>query len=143
MAKSKHDMLTQMRLMCRSLTDFYEQLKMKEDTFVLPPLDELEILHATFIRDGFKWIQKIYQEEFLKFNNVWKLVPPEQWARYKMMPDMDDLREVIMLKEATFALRTKLVSRDRPDFFKKGKLNGQIKKKLKTGTGKKARVQMG
>jgi hypothetical protein len=138
MAKSKHDMLTQMRLMCTSLTKFHEQLKIKEDTFELPKLELLEPLHVNFIREGFKWIQKIYQEEFLKFNNVWKLVPPEQWARYRYMPDVDDLREVVMLKEATHKLRTKLVSRDRPDFFKKGKLNGEVKKKLKEGTEKKA-----
>ena len=114
--------------MGKVLKGYHPQLKMKEDTFDFPDTEELLKLHVNIVRAGFKWIKEIFETEFVGFTDVWTLIPPEQWARYAVMPDMGDMPESILLRKAVFALRTKLVGRDRPDFFKKGKLNAAIKK---------------
>ena len=130
-ARSKSDMITQIKLRWRVLESFREQLNILEEFFYLPENEDLQILHVNFIRDGYKWLKAIYETEFAEFHRIWKLIPAKQWQSYKDMPDMDDLQEVILLKKAKFNLRAKLVSRNRSDFFKKGKLHGQIKKRLK------------
>lgn len=127
-ARSKSDMISQIRLMWSVVREFHERLSIQEETFDLPESDDLQILHMTFIREGYKWLKDVYETEFLAFHKVWKLIPQAQWESYDRMPDMDDLQEVILLKKAKFVLRGKIVGRDRPDFFKKGKLNGKIKK---------------
>lgn len=130
-ARSKSDMITQIKLRWSVIRTFAEWLSIKEESFDLPESEDIHRLHVTFIREGYRWLKDVYEKEFAAFHKVWKLIPPKQWHTYIMMGDMDDLQEMILMKKVKFNLRAEVVGRNRPDFFKKGKLNGQIKKKLK------------
>ena len=121
MAHSKESMLEEMRLkggaIMAMLTE--EEVTIKPDHLHIPE-DAIE-LRADFIRPAYYWLGGIYEKEFVEVRRIKKMQPDEMWARYKRWGMSDDYREVTLLKSALHALRTILVSRTRPDFFKKSK----------------------
>lgn len=111
-----------------------EDVSIKPDHLLLEDGD-IDHLKITFIRPGFYWIRGVYEEEYEEVNKIKKLLPDHLWARYKSWGGFDEHREVVLLKDALIKLRAKVVSRDRPDIFKKSKRAKEIRL-LKTKTAK-------
>lgn len=107
--------------------------KVKEAHLIVP--ENAEELRADFIRPAFYWIQEVYIGEYTDYKRIRDLCTEEIWTRYFLWtPDFDDHREMIMLRHAASALRKRIVSRTRPDFFKKGKIYGALKRTHSTQT---------
>lgn len=90
--------------------------------------EDIEKLRVDFIRPALKWILEIKDNQHAEVKKVYKLLAPEIWERYKKWEVFEDCREVILLKAACTNLLKAFRSQKRPNFFKKSKLNGQIKK---------------
>jgi len=81
---------------------------------------------------AYKWMLEISKNEYNDALKVWKLLPPVVWFRYFAMPeDYNAHPEVILLKARRRLLAKALKVRDRPDFFKKGKIKDALSAKTK------------
>ena len=87
-----------------------------------------EKLDINFIREGLKWLQNIHKSVYEKLMTVRALLTPEMWKRYEVWDCFENHRESIMLKEALAEFRKEIVSRNKPNFWKRSKVNEQIKK---------------
>ena len=93
-------------------------------------LDErMEELKYPMIMEGLKWLRSILKNEYHEIQKVLGLLPDKIWKQYTIMGDCDDLREMIMLKDARVAFRKAIVNRKRPILFKKGEVKNALKKK--------------
>ncbi len=121
MAHSKAYMIDNMMTMGTEIMDLLmkEKITIKENALLIP--ENSEDLRADFIRPGFKWIMQIYETEYKKVKRVKGLLPEELWTRYRKWGGFDDHREVILLRQSLNELRMMIVSRKRPDFYKKKK----------------------
>lgn len=100
--------------------------------------DGAEICRSEFIIEAYKWLDKIFDGTFKELMKVRGLLPEEMWARYKAWGEgFDEHREVKMLKAALIAFRKSIVNMKRPDFFKRGKYNGEVKRRTKKQKSKK------
>ena len=100
--------------------------KVKENHLQVP--EKALDLKAEFIRPAFYWVEEVYSAEYTGYRRIRDLCTEEIWNRYFLWaPDFDDHREMVLLRKAAFELRKRVVSRTRPDLFKKGKVNGQVK----------------
>jgi hypothetical protein len=91
------------------------------------PKDALDF-RVEFIRPAFYWIEEVYSTEYTGYKRIRDLCTEEIWSRYFLWaPDFDDHREMVLLRKAASGLRKRVVARSRPDFFKKGKINEQVK----------------
>lgn len=90
-------------------------------------VENIEKIKIDFIRPALKWMLEIKDNEYKEVKKVYKLLSPEMWERYKKWEVFEDCREVILLKAACKKLSSAFRSQKRPNFFKKSKLNGQIK----------------
>lgn len=88
-------------------------------------------LPIEIIREGFKWIQKIYDTEYAEYKEVRDLLSEEMWGRYLLWEDFSDHREVVMLNAAAKKLRKVVHAAARPNLFKKGKIDEHFKQKRK------------
>ena len=120
-------MLTEIKSMVADIKLHFDEAKIKENHIDLP-YEECESLPADMIREGYKWIQEIHKNEYAAVRMVKRLLPKELWDRYKAWDGFNDHQEVVLLREKMIPFRKKLVSRDRPKLFKKGEVNGQLKK---------------
>jgi len=121
MALSKESMLEEMRLKGGAImaTLMEEDVKIKPDHLHIPE-DGMKFL-ADFIRKAHHWLVAVYDAEYAEVRRIKKMQPDEMWARYKKWGGFEEHREVVLLNNALVTLRAKLVSRERPDFFKKSK----------------------
>jgi hypothetical protein len=94
---------------------------------ILVTEENVEKLPATFIREGYYWLKEVYNNEYAAVMKIRKLLPEDMWARREAWGD-EEFQETVLLKERLVRLRKAWVSRDRPDFYKKGKRSGEIKK---------------
>jgi len=90
---------------------------------------------AEFLRDAHTWLEDVTKTQYAAARRIYAMQTPEMWARYKNWGIFDEHREVILLRKATNELRARVVSRARPDFFKKSKRDS---KQHKTKAGLKA-----
>lgn len=81
------------------------------------------------IKDGLDWIRDIGLI-LIECIKIRRQCTEEQWAGYKTMSGLgtEDLTEVIQMNKALAKLRTALVSKKRPDFFKREAQRGEAKK---------------
>lgn len=119
MAHSKVSMLSDMSTQGIEIMDTLvrEGVSIKPEHLNVP--DGSEDLRADFIRPAYHWVADLYESEYTEITRIKAMQPDEIWSRYKLWGGFEDHREVVLLKEALNALRTKLVSRKRPDFYKK------------------------
>lgn len=129
MAKSKLMLLTEMTDIISSMRTILTEAKVLETSLAVPIGSEL--IPMNVVRKANKWIKHIQDTEFKAVQKVKALIPEEQWEGYKLFGGFDDHREVKMLREAQMVLRKAVTTRSRPDFFKKGYINGLIKKASK------------
>jgi len=118
-------MITNMDSMGIEIMDLLikEDVTIKHNALVI--LEDSEKLRADFIRPGFKWISEVYSIEYKKVKRVKGLLSEELWKRYKEWDFFEDHREMILLRQSLNELRTAIVSRKRPDFYKKKKYEKQ------------------
>ena len=112
-----------------------EDVAIKPDYLSLP--EEAAKLKMPMIRAGWKWLTAIYDDEYAEVRRLKSLLPDEIWARYKSWGGFEDHREVVLLKEALVALRKRLISREKPDIFKKSKCEKAIKARDKAKAAKR------
>lgn len=132
MAYSKESMLEEMRLKGEDMITLLtkEDVSIKPDYLHIPK--EATEFRADFIRPAYYWIGHLYKTEYVAVQRIKKMQTAEMWARYKSWGGFEDYREVLLLNAALSELRAKIVSRSRPDFFKKSKRNAK-KNKTKAG----------
>jgi len=128
MAHSKEHMLREIQAMGGQIAVLlqYEGVKITEDYFLLTEEDYQ--LRADFIRPAFHWLEDVFKTEFTEVLRIKRMQPSEIWARYKQWGCFEEHREVLLLNKALNALRMKLITRTRPDFFKKSKRHAKSNK---------------
>ena len=100
--------------------------------------ENAEICRSQMVIEAHKWLENIHRDAYKAVMAVRKLLPETLWARYKAWgEDFSEHREVKMLKEALVMFRKAIVNRSRPDFFMRGKYNGEIKRRTKKSKTKK------
>jgi hypothetical protein len=90
--------------------------------------DDVEQLPRSFIITGYEWLDNIYKKEWRDVNNIRLLLPEDAWKRYLLWGEFEDHREVRLFNEAARKFKKVINSRQKPGFFKKGVMNGEIKK---------------
>lgn len=123
-----------MRVMLLEMSLLIQKSGVPKDYLTVPK--ESEKLRAAFVDDGLKWLESIYDMEFRNAYRIRALLPEELWDRYEKWGDFGEHREVKLLNESLAILKKAIRRKSRPDFFKKGKINEQIKKLHKKGTRK-------
>lgn len=133
MAHSKVSMLEQMGQQGKEIVG----LLVKEDVTIKPEQlgfeDGCKDLRADFIRPAFHWLNDVYENEYSAIVKFKKQQPESIWKRYKTWGGFEECREVKLLAEKLNALRTRVLARSRPDFYKKGKRTKLLKAKEKAG----------
>lgn len=123
MGRSKNDLIEDMNAM---VIEMKKALQVIDLDFKIP--EGLEAFGMDWIRAGFKWLDRIYDNEFARWKKIRKSVSEEQWERYKSWDDCDDFQEVVLLTACNVALRKSLVSRLRADLFKKTLFAKELKR---------------
>jgi len=124
MSKTKISMVEDMRI---TLTEMSEIFEWADIEAALAAPSRAEELKVGFIRSGYKWLYDIVYPAFKEVMEIWKLLPREQWERYKRWGEFNEHRESRLLDERLLRLRKIVRAKTRPDFFKRGKINAQIK----------------
>jgi hypothetical protein len=128
-------MLEEMRLKGGAImtTLIAEDVSIKAEQLLVP--EDATDLRADFIRPAHHWLVEVYDTEYAEVRRIKAMQPDAMWARYKNWGGFEEYREVLLLKDALSALRSKIVSRKRPDFYKKSKRNAK-QNKTKAGLSK-------
>lgn len=121
MARSKAAMLEEMT----QLSNMIMTVMLEEEVTIKPEQlafeDECIKLKADYIRPAYKWLIELSEKEFSEVLRVKSLLSAELWQRYRTWGGFEEHREVILLKAALKTLRMAVVSRNRPDFYKRSK----------------------
>lgn len=131
MGYSKEFMLEGMANMLAEMSPALEFAGVKISMLQIP--EDAKEFKADFIRPAFHWLDSVYETEFKAYSDVRDLCSEEVWKRYFLWGDYEDHREVIMLREAAAVLKKRIYSKERADFFKKGKQDGQRKAARRKG----------
>ena len=124
-----------MRIILVEMGPMLHEANIKEGYLQVP--EYAEICRSEFIIAAHKWLEDIHEGVYKVVMDVRKLLPETLWNRYKAWgEDFDEHREVKMLKEALVIFRKAIVSRKRPDFFKRGKYNAELKRRTKKSKAK-------
>jgi len=102
-----------------------------EDAKIRPThFDVPEDADGTTIKEGLDWLVGVYGSEYREIVRIKALQSSEIWARYKRWGGFEEHREVVLLRRAIHTLRMKVVSRDRPELFKKTKTHARTSHKV-------------
>ena len=115
MAKSKVEMLDEMKFLAGRMEPAMKLTKLEEIRLIVP--EHSEKLRADFIRPGYKWIQAIHDNEFQEVVRARQFCDEDVWEMYEILGE-EDLVEVKDLRKALFAFRMAVVSRKRPNYYK-------------------------
>jgi hypothetical protein len=129
MSKSKKDLLSEIVSMTLAMESIMAEAKVKEGH--LSTHIESDSLPLEMIREAHKWLKGIFENQFAAIQTVKRLLPGELWARYKAWGGFENHQEVKLLREKMIPFRSELVSRNRPNLFKKGIVNALIKESAK------------
>ena len=99
-------------------------------SIILFDQEEHSSLPATFIREGFHWLDDLFNTIYADVVAIRRLLPEEHWDRHEAWGE-EDLREVIMLKNALILLRKAWISQKRPAFFKKVGMKDELQRASK------------
>jgi len=124
MSKSRTVLCDEMRVMVTHMAPMMTEAKIKEGHLEIH--EEADTLPADMVREAHKWLTSIFEKEFQAVKTVKRLLPDDMWKRYKSWGDFGDHQEVVLLREKMIPFRKVIVSRERPEFFKKGVVNGII-----------------
>lgn len=136
MAYTKVERLEKMRIILVEMGAMIHEANIKDGYLQVP--ENAEICRSQMVIEAHKWLENIHRDAYKAVMAVRKLLPETLWARYKAWgEDFSEHREVKMLKEALVMFRKAIVNRSRPDFFMRGKYNGEIKRRTKKSKTKK------
>lgn len=99
------------------------------------PIDRLKVedgeqYSMVMVRAAYKWLNNIKQTTLCSARKYYDCCPPHYWIDlFTHYDDPPDLTEWVLLRDALRKLRVEVVSIKRPDYFKKGKRDAEIKKK--------------
>ena len=132
MARSKASMLEEMASLSDQIVVLLqlENVVIRKDHLTIP--NDAYQYRADFIRPAYVWLCARYDVEYSDVQRIKKMQPAAIWERYKKWGGFEEHREVLLLNDALILLRSSLVSRTRPDFFKKSKRNAKHKIKAAT-----------
>lgn len=129
MARSKLDLIEAIKAIESEMKWMLDKICVKPEHLTLH--EEVESLPMDMLREGYKWLQGIYETKYVAWSKIRKSIPEDQWKRYELWGDGDDFQESILLKNVGVRLRELLVGRDRPDLFKKTKVKLALSAKKK------------
>jgi len=119
---TKLEMVEKMRITIVEMSEILNRANVELD---VP--SRSEELKTEYISDGYKWIYQIIVPKFLDVMEIWKLLPKELWERYDKWGVFEEHREVVLLEERMVTFKKYLKDKQRPDFFKRSKINAKIK----------------
>lgn len=124
MRLTKEETISEVIVITEALKGHFEELKIRADHLTIP--ENVVDLKSEDIKIALEWLRGICHNQHSALVKARKLLTPDQWKRYALWgDDFDEHQEVIILKKAQVELRKVLVSKDRPNLFKKGYVNGQ------------------
>jgi hypothetical protein len=126
MRKSREEMVQLISMMESEMIPILKEAKIKDNHLSL--IEETAKLPREMITEGYKWLEAIYENEFAAVKTVKRLLPDILWERYRAWEGFDEHQEVKLLREKMIPFRAVIVSRNRPNLFKKGKVNAALKK---------------
>ena len=110
-------LLQEIDMILSTFKRYYHLVNINTDYYIVP-----EEYDRDSLIEGHKWVSDIFTNEFSDLKYAWNLLTPQEWKAYALYgSDFDDHQEVILLRKAKAAFRAKIVSRKRPDFWKKTK----------------------
>jgi len=133
MSKSKTEMLTEILEMDEEVRKRFPDAKIKENHLSLH--EDAHDLPADMIREGYKWLFEIFTNEYAAVATVRRLLSEEQWDRYLKWGGFEDHQECVLMREKMIPFRAALVSRNRPNLFKKGVVNVELKNRKNSKKG--------
>jgi len=122
MSKNKVD---EINAMASDMSEELIAIKVKSDQLILP--EEAHSFPKDMIKEGHEWLTKIYQNQFAAVRTVRNLLTKDQWNRYTLWGSFSETQEMKLLKEKQIPFRKVVISRERPQIFKKGVQSEQIK----------------
>ena len=129
---TRDEYLSEIEKMSSEMGTCLQHIKGNKDYLSVP--EGVEHLNDKWVEDAFNWLTTIYNGVYQDWLEVRKLLSEEQWKRYELWGGFERHREVKMLKKESIKVRTAIISRKRPNFFKKGKVNAAVKKGKKKPT---------
>ena len=128
MSMTKNNLLIAIIESVGEMSEDIKDAKIKEN--YLEVTSQNRQLHYKYLLEAFKWLQNIYRNEHKEVRRIKALCPKQVWKNYELM-GCDELEEVIMLKKALQDFRKVVVSRNKPIFFIRSKVDGIIRKAAK------------
>lgn len=98
----------------------------KDNYLKIPP--DSRLLPDRFILDGYTWLLLLEEEEYEKARKIRALLPESTWDTYYSWGDFNTVNEMVLWRKASRELRDVVVSRNRPDFFKRVRVEAKIRK---------------
>jgi len=124
MSLSRTKLVEKIRSLLAEMHDFMVMGKVRENYFIVH--EKADQLPAVIIKDALRWLTAVYEDTFAKVIEVWKLCPPEIWARYATWDTCESFAEVKLLNKRLEAFCHQL--KDRTVFFNQRKINAIIKR---------------
>lgn len=110
------------------MRSIFDQVGIKKDHFSFCIEKEgLEDLDTEFLEVASDWIDTVYILLYGDILQIKKLLSEETWKRYQTWGGFEEHRECVLLRGALDRFKEMITSKDRPDFFKKGKLDAKLK----------------
>ena len=128
MARSKVEICEDVNGWLRDMQPLLVKIKIKNCYLTLP--EDAVKFPATWLREARAWIEALYLGPFMAAYSFYKELPPEVWERYAIWGETDQ-PEVVRLKELLKRFRMAIVSRHRPDLFKRIKTDAYFSRKKK------------
>jgi hypothetical protein len=125
MSLNRKQMIDEITMMANDMVPEFEEIKVKATHLDLP--DEALEFPKELIKEGYEWLYTIWIGAFGAVRTVRNLLTPDQWERYKLWGSFDETQEMLLLKEKQVPFRKAIVGRNRPDLFKKGIQNVEVK----------------
>jgi hypothetical protein len=110
------------------MKSIFEQAGMKNDHFsFIFEKENLSDLDIDFLQKALDWIYSIYVLEYHQVLNIKQLLSDEIWKRYQTWGGFEEHRECVLLRKSLGDFKHMITHPERPDFFKKGKLDAKLK----------------
>lgn len=127
--RSKQDMVSAMGIYLAEMRPWMDKAGVAQTALTITA--RWEILPMSWIREAWHWIGSIRLRELAKIGKVRSLLPEELWDKYENWGGFDDCQEMIMMVNSLKDLKRVVISNDRPNFFKKTRVKGVCKTKIR------------
>ena len=124
---TKLQKVEQIRKQLETFSAIFKKAGIKDNYLMI--LENVNWLKMDWLKTAHEWLTNSVEPLVRSVEKIIDLLPDKVWTQYILMGDCEDLREMRMLKKALGDLRTMVVSKRRPDFFKKGLVDDEIKER--------------